>query len=126
MKIKSRIDATNKRISDLKNKRNELLRTFRRKCKHTRLVELDEHPPRRICADCGAEERGWHCGYQVLVMKGDCGSDVPHKNERVLVQRTSSADVYCGYRQEGTLYLVGQSHPNFAGGGMKSYKQLTE
>ena len=28
--------------------------------------------------------------------------------------------------QKGPLYLVGQSHPNFAGGGIKSYEQLTE
>ena len=115
----------NKKIADVTKKRNAILSSFRLHCKHLRLVELDSGPPKRICADCGAEERGWYCGYHVLVMNGD-PYEVPHKKDRVIIRRTTDDSVFYGYRQNGPLYPVGQSHPNFPGGGEKSYEQLTE
>jgi len=119
------LGSINNRISDLTQQKNDLLRELRRKCNHLRLVELDAYPPMRICADCGAEERGWYCGYHVLVMVGDTWN-VPHKKERVLVKRTVDSAEFYRYRKDGPLYPVGQSHPNFPGGGVRSYEQLIE
>jgi len=45
-------------------------------CEHKNTTEIEyKHdpygynhtPPYRICADCGFAERGWGCGYQILV-----------------------------------------------------------
>ncbi len=121
----TQLDAMNQQILELTKQRNDLLCELRKQCTHLRLVELDAAPPRRICVDCGAEEEGWHCGYHVLVMNGDT-CDAPHKNERVLIEQVKYAFKFYKYRKDGAMYLVGQSHPNFAGGGMKSYEQLTE
>ncbi len=118
------LNAVNHKILELIKQRNELLCELRKQCKHLRLVELDACPPRRICADCGAEERGWYCGYHVLVMDGDTWN-VPHKIERVLIKRTTNDSVFYGYRKDGPTYFVGQSHQNF-GGGVQTYEQLTE
>lgn len=119
------LNTINQKISELTRQRNNLLRELRGKCRHLRLVELDDSPPKRICADCGAEEEGWHCGYQVLVMDGDTWN-APHKKERVLVRRTSDWRKFAEYRKNSPLYHVGQSHPNFERCGPKSYEQLTE
>jgi len=131
MSIK-KINALNDCIAKLVRQRNIVLAEVRRNCKHLRLVELNYRsgwlgtsPPRRICERCGAEEEGWGCGYQVLVTREDFKVD-PNKKKRGLVERTSDSDKFYSYRQRGPLYLVGQSHPNFAGGGVKTYEQLTE
>ena len=124
MKLVEMLGAINNQIADLVQQRNNILRELRKQCKHLRLVELTERPPRRICADCGAEERGWYCGYQVLVMRGDT-SAAPHKEERALIQITGASNVFYSFRKNGPLYSVGQSHPNF-GEGVQTYKQLTE
>jgi hypothetical protein len=118
------LEATNKQIADLVRQRNNTLRKLRKQCKHLRLVELTGSPPRRICADCGAEERGWYCGYQVLVMRGDTHV-APHKEERALIQITGDSNVFYSFRKDGPLYGVGQSHPNF-GGGVQTHEQLIE
>ena len=65
MELVEMLGAINKQIADLLRQRNGVLRELRKQCKRSRLVELTESPPRRICADCGAEERGWYCGYHV-------------------------------------------------------------
>ena len=125
MTTKTKLDAINKRIEIHTKKRDALLRELRKKCKHLKLVEFKDVPPRRICVDCGAEEEGWYCGYHVLVMAGDT-QDTPHKSERAIVKQASNFSEFYFYRQDGPSYFVGQNHPNFAGGGKKTYKQLTE
>ena len=87
-----------------------------------------DSPPWRMCIDCGAEEAGWHCGYQVLVMGGDTQSDVPHSSERSIFRQVGGRVDFVAHRGQfgNPLYLVGQSHPNFAGGGRKTYEELTE
>jgi hypothetical protein len=122
--LSDELDVINAQILILKRQRDDLLRELRKQCKHIRLVELDDCPPKRICADCGAEERGWYCDYHVLVMNGDT-NNAPHKMERVLIRRTADSSVFHGYRKDGSLYPVGQSHPNF-GAGVQTYEQLTE
>jgi hypothetical protein len=115
-------------IAELIQRRDETLAEFRKECKHLRLLELTDSPPMRFCADCDAEERGWHCGYQVLVMDGD-GFEAPHWNERGIVRQSPTRDALHPYRKAKATwprYLVGQSHPSFAGGGIKTYEQLTE
>lgn len=124
MKLAERLNTINKQMAGLEQQRNKVLSELRRQCKHFRLVELTRSPPCRICTDCGAEERGWHCGYQVLVMQGDTHA-APHKEERALIQITGDSRVFYGFRKNGPLYLVGQSHPNF-GAGVQTYEQLTE
>lgn len=120
------LNIINEEIANLTKQRDNLLRELRKKCNHLRLIELDANPPRRICFDCGAEENGWYCGYHVLVMNGDIRLNVPHKEERALIAQTSDTFTFYRYRKGGPLYFVGQSHPNFTGGGIKSYQQLTE
>lgn len=112
------LDTMNEKLKRFKQERDELLRKLRKKCKHIRLAEFNRSPPRRICVDCGAEEKGWYCGYHVLVMTGDTWK-APHKQDQVLVEKTSDSGRFCSYRKDGVLYPVGQSHPNFAGGGKK-------
>ena len=124
--LQNQLTALNKRIADLITQRNNTLRELRQKCRHLRLVELDASPPRRMCVDCGAEEDGWGCGYHVLVTSRDFFYRAPHRNERVLVERTTDGYKFYKYRQDGPLYLVGQNHPKFVGAGLRTYKQLTE
>ncbi|OGN02723.1 MAG: hypothetical protein A2655_03375 [Candidatus Yanofskybacteria bacterium RIFCSPHIGHO2_01_FULL_43_42] len=118
----TKLNAMNCQIANLTKKRNDLLRELRKKCKHLRLVELDYScaysgaPPFRICADCGAEERGWYCGYQVLALRSE-RTDISRGVERAIIRTTRSADIFYSYRKSGPLYYVGQSHPNFKGGG---------
>lgn len=129
--LAARLDSLNKEVVDLTKKRNRKLKQLRERCKHLRLVEIGHSclyscaPPFRVCADCGAEERGWYCGYQVLSLRNE-RTDIPRGVERVVIRETRSRDVFYSYRKTGPLYFVGQSHPNFEGGGSKSYKQLTE
>jgi hypothetical protein len=114
----------NIQIDELEARRDILIRELRSECKHLNLVELDASPPQRICADCGAEERGWYCGYHVLVMQGDSHT-APHKDKRALVLRTTDPALFYAHRKGVGRYLVGQSHPAF-GGGIQTYEQLTE
>lgn len=129
--MQTELDAMNRQLEDLTKKRDKLLRKLRKECKHLRLVEIDHAclyssaPPFRICADCGAEERGWYCGYQVLALRSE-RIDIPRGVERAIIKTAKSSDIFYSYRKSGPLYLVGQSHPNFEGGGFKTYKQLTE
>ncbi len=131
MKTQAQLDRINQRIVNLTKKRNDLLCKLRKECKHLRLVELDYScaysgaPPFRICADCGAEEQGWYCGYHVLALRSE-RTDIPRGVERTIVRTTRSAKVFYSYRKNGPVYRVGQSHPNFSSGGYKSYQQLTE
>jgi hypothetical protein len=78
------------------------------------LVELNSGGgrPRRICAECGAEEEGWGCGYRVLTMQGDTWHP-PQGQSRALILRTSNPDAFYRYRKSGPLYFVGQSDPKF-------------
>jgi len=128
--MQAELDAMNRQITDLTKKRDKLLRKLRKECRHLRLVEVNysrlysRAPPFRICADCGAEERGWYCGYQVLALRSE-RTDIPSGVERAIIRTTESTDIFYSYRKSGPLYLVGQSHPNFEGGGVKTYKQLT-
>src|SRR3989344_1960430 len=117
------LDFLNGHIEDMIKIRNKVLRTIRKQCKHLRLAELNEGPPRRICADCGAEECGWGCGYHILAMNGD-PHEVPHKKDRSLLLVTKDCSKFFSFRKKGPIYLVGQSHPNFSGGGIKTYEQL--
>ena len=125
-----RLENLNRQVIRLTEKRDAVLKQLREKCKHLRLVEVDyaclyyNASPFRICADCGAEERGWHCGYQVLALRSEI-ADIPRGVERVIIRTTRISDVFYSYRKNGPIYLVGQSHPNFEGGGVKTYKQLT-
>lgn len=121
----TKLDALNKRVLDLTRQRNDTLRELREQCKHLSLAELDDSPPKRICVDCGAEEDGWDCGYQVLAM-ADEKRNVPHSRTRRLVLRTSDRLRFYGYRKVGSSYFVGQSHSNFGVRGIPSYKKLTE
>jgi len=125
MGLFEKLRVINGRITDLTKQRDNLLGKLRKQCKHLHLVELTASPSQRICVDCGAEERGWYCGYHVLVMRDD-GHFTPYKQNRVLLQITTSSEVFDSFRKDGPLYLVGQSHPNFKGGGVRNYKQLTE
>src|SRR3989344_4712141 len=124
MELVEKLNAMNNQVADLVRQRNNVLCELRKHCKHLRLVELIESPPMRICADCGAEERGWYCGYHVLIMRGDTHV-APHKKERALIQITGDSNVFYGFRKDCPLYHVGQSHPNF-GAGVQTYEQLTE
>ncbi|MBI2056523.1 MAG: hypothetical protein HYT37_04075 [Candidatus Sungbacteria bacterium] len=124
MELAEKLNTINSQIADLVRQRNNVLCELRKQCKHLRLVELNDSPPMRICADCGAEERGWYCGYHVLVMRCDT-IIAPHKKERALIKITRDSNVFYGFRKSGPLYLVGQSHPNF-GEGVQTYEQLTE
>jgi hypothetical protein len=124
MDIVEKLETTNKQILELTQQRNDILHELRTQCKHLRLVELTDSPPRRICADCGAEEHGWYCGYHVLVMRDDT-HNATHKEERALIQITGDSNIFYSYRKDGPLYPVGQSHKNF-GGGIQTYAQLTE
>lgn len=79
-----------------------------------------------MCMDCGAEERGWYCGYQVLAMSNDATSEAPHKAVRGIFIHTADSIEFFSHRKKGPRFPVGQSHPNFPGGGWKTYEQLTE
>lgn len=124
------LERLNRQIIELTEKRDNALKQLRKQCQHLRLVELDyscaydNAPPFRICIDCGAEERGWYCGYHVLVLRSE-RTDIPRGIERAVIKSTRSASVLYSYRKSGPLYRVGQSHPNFEGGGVKTYQQLT-
>lgn len=124
MEVLELFNEVNNQIATLERQRDSILRQLRKECKHLRLVELTETPPKRICTDCGAEEEGWYTGYHVLVMRGDTNV-APHKEERALVLRTGDSSVFYSFRKRGPYYPVGQSHPNF-GGGVQTYEQLTE
>ena len=125
-----KLDRLNRQVIELTKKRDDALEQLRKKCQHLRLVEVNysclysDAPPFRICVDCGAEERGWYCGYQVLALMSE-RADIPRGVEHVIIKTTQSADVFYSYRKSGPLYMVGQSHPNFEGGGVKTYQQLT-
>jgi hypothetical protein len=103
-------------IIALVSRRNVLLCRFRLSCKHLRVVEFDGAPPRRICVECGAEEEGWCCGYQVL------GSN----SRKRIVEQTRNIAMFFSYRKGWPPYFVGQSHKNFLGSGHKTHKELTE
>lgn len=122
----SRIEELQEQLEKLTTERDQELARVRANCKHVRLIELDAQPPMRMCLDCGAEERGWYCGYQVLAMSNDSTSDAPHKAERGIVIRTADSHDFYRKRKKGPIFCVGQSHPNFSGGGRKTYEQLTE
>lgn len=133
MSIK-KLKALDDSLAKLVRQRNAALTRVRKNCKHLRLLELEyrksdmlmtTNPPRRICIDCAAEEEGWGCGYHVLVVSGDSHID-PLKEKRAVVERTRDSSKFYGHRRKWPAYFVGQSHPNFAGGGVKTYAQLTE
>ncbi len=119
-----KIKKIDEQINLLTRKRNALIHDLRKECKHLKLVELDGNPPQRICFDCGAEEKGWQCGYHVLVMQGDTW-EAPHKHKRAVVLKTTDSSVFARYRKGG-FHGVGQSHPAFQDGGKVSYKILNE
>ncbi|MFA6106039.1 MAG: hypothetical protein WC725_05625 [Patescibacteria group bacterium] len=125
-KIEKKLKNKQAHIGKLIKERNVLLRELRLQCKHLFVAEceyeehhyIDSFSPRRICVDCGAEEEGWGCGYQVLgTSRGE---------ERVEVRMLRNREDFYKYRKQGPLYLVGQSHPNFKEHGPKTYEQLTE
>lgn len=121
----TKLERLNQRVIELTAKRDAALRELRSKCKHTQLMESNGGGrPWRICVDCGAEEEGWYCGYHVLILTEEYLA--PRLRGKApggaLVGTTSN---WTRYRKEGPLYRVGQSHPNFAGGGFKTYEQLT-
>lgn len=120
----TRLEFLQEQIEKLTAERDQELMRVRRECKHLRLAELESNPPQRICMDCGAEERGWYCGYQVLATSEDITSPAPHKKDRGVFLRTSDSDRFYWHRKPGPLYPVGQSHPSF-GAGRLSYAQLT-
>lgn len=132
--LANKLRALNRSIARLTRERNAVLAEVRRNCKHLRLVELEYRagmigtdPPMRICVSCGAEERGWGCGYQVLVTKNDASKTLKKEKRRArILFVTNDTAKFFRYRQKGPLYPVGQSHPNFAGGGVRTYEQLTE
>lgn len=127
-KIEKKLKNKQAHIDRLIKERNALLRELRLQCKHLRIVELEWRkndctdsffPPRHICADCGAEEEGWGFGYQVLGFLFDQGG-------RRVIKVLKDPDDFYKYRKQGPLYLVGQSHSNFAEEGRKTYERLTE
>ena len=129
MNYQAKLEKLNQKIVALTVQRNAALRELRTKCEHTRLVEgtCSGSRPYRICVDCGAEEEGWYCGWHVLILANECeaprlkmyGSNRPGG---ILIGGSD----WCKYRKDGPIYRVGQSHANFAGGGRKTYQQLTE
>ncbi len=120
------IEEIDAQIKKLVAQRDRLVAVFRKECKHLRMVQLNASPDHRLCVDCGAEERGWHCGYHVLVMDGDTHTQVPHKAERGIMRTTSDPQTFYTYRKSHwPRYLVGQSHPSFKNGGILSYEELT-
>lgn len=97
----------------IEDRRNEALAQLRADCKHLRIVELDGEVPVRICALCGAEERGlWNYSFTALCVAGETGP-CPDKHERRLVLGTTDPLEFYSYRKEGPLYPVGRSHPAF-------------
>lgn len=122
----SELEKLQERLEELTAERDQELAKVRSNCNHVRLMELDASPPMRMCMDCGAEERGWYCGYQVLAMSNDMTSDAPHKAERGIFLRTTDSKMYFSHRKKGPLFRVGQSHPKFRGGGVKTYEELTD
>jgi len=120
------VECLNKRIESLVAKRDKALRELRVKCKHLRLVEGETcgRKPHRICVDCGAEEDGGYCGWHVLILAEEYTFQRLPKGYPggAILAHTSD---WIKYRKEGPLYFVGQSHPNFEGGGYKTFKQLT-
>ncbi len=120
------IERLNKRIEALVAKRDTALRDLRAKCKHLRLVEgeMCGRKPHRICVDCGAEEDGWYCGWHVLILSGESTFQLLPKGYPggALIAHTSD---WMKYRKDGPLYFVGQSHPNFERGSVKTFAQLT-
>jgi hypothetical protein len=121
--VVTKLERLNADIIALTDTRDAVLKALRRECTHLRLAELESSPPHRMCLDCGAEERGWYCGYQVLALKTertDCTV------ERGVVRKMYNSHNFYSLRKPGPLYLVGQSHPNFAKGGWLTYQDLTE
>lgn len=114
-----RLDAA---LAACEKARNAALRSFRLNCEHLHLAERDsDSPPHRLCVDCGAVEQGWHCGYQVLVLASETTRKAPLRG---IVRR--SFEWHEPVLAYWPRYFVGQSHRNFAGGGRKTYEQLTE
>lgn len=101
--------------------RDKALRTFRLRCKHLSLAEEYGSPPRRICVTCGATERGWHCGYQVLVLQSERTSKVP---PRAISHPNADRYKLEVFKNDWPVYFVGQSHENFPDSW--DYKALTE
>lgn len=114
------LNALDVELEKIENIRNKTLRTFRLKCKHLRLAEIQSQPPYRICINCGATEVGWHCGYQVLTLQCEKTYKVP---PRAIVYPNASRDNIEVLRWDWPLYLVGQSHDNFSE--KRDYKSLT-
>jgi hypothetical protein len=127
----TRLQALDKQLEDLQEKRAKALRTFRLRCKHLHIIEEEykpcdagrSDPPYRICADCGAIERGWYCGYHVLTTADDTTAKIP---ARKIVQTIKAGQRHTipVMRNHWPIYYVGQSHANFVGGGVKSYESL--
>lgn len=98
--MQSRFQSVRDRIEDLEVAELNLeaaLKLVRQVCDHRNLIECEYWEfglaPRRLCVDCGAEEEGWHCGYQEL------------KGATTKVSR----DTLYRHRMGKDLYLVGQS-----------------
>jgi hypothetical protein len=105
-----KLNELNKKIKELIQERNNTLNEIRKSCTHLRLVELDASPPQRLCMDCGAEERGWACGYQELTLL----SEQNNKGiSRGIYLKTSVPYEFYSYRKDGPLYCIGQSAENF-------------
>jgi len=119
-----KIAALQKRISSLEQKKEDLVKSLRKQCKHLRIAEFShDSPPERVCVDCGAKESGWYCGYHVLTMPGDLSY---HGEARGIILQAYSRRDLEEFNLPDSLYYVGQSHRNFQGGGIKTYEQLTE
>lgn len=115
----NKLDKLNARLDTAVSERDKALRELRAECAHTRLAEDNSaHPPMRICVDCGAEERGWGCGYQVLTLDSE-------SNKRKVGAGIVAQVDFTEHRLRGPLFRVGQSHKNF-GPGRQTYAQLTE
>ncbi len=118
-----KLEALDKALRKAERDRDRCLRQFRLRCKHLRLAETDQQPPYRICIDCGAQERGWHCGYQVLCLPGETTRTLAIF-KRVIVMPNANRFDLAVLRCQWPLYCVGQSHENFSD--KWDYKSLTE
>lgn len=118
MRIGSKLDRLDRAVRDATVARDRALRTFRLNCKHMVIATEEGSPPHRICLNCGAIERGWHCGYQVLCLPEEINKQAP---ARRLSDKTHRSRVWACWNWPP--YFVGQSHPNFSH--KWDYKSLT-
>ena len=64
----------NDKINKLKEKKDSLIKSTQKTCKHEFCVECDYQsmdyfdslPPSKLCLNCGLKEDGWGCGYEKL------------------------------------------------------------